>query len=164
MTRRVPLGAALFFAFLIATLAVSVLVVRARTPDLVLEVLDPQRCFAFSPRAEEAPTEARITFFVRRSDPAAAVTVVDSGENVVRTLDDAVDLEAEEAVTYIWDGRNDEGAIVAPGRYRLGVELPESDRTMVWPVRMTVRHGASPPPIAVSSEGGCVAATGGGTP
>ena len=41
MDRRVSLGAALLLCLLAATLVTAVLVVRARTPDLVLEVTEP---------------------------------------------------------------------------------------------------------------------------
>ena len=139
---RPSLGAALFFALLAATLAVSVRVVRARTPALVLEVLEPDRGgFAFSPGAPEGRSQVRFTFFVRRSDADARVTVVDPHEDVVKTLDDSVALSADEPVSYVWDGTTDGGEIADPGRYRLGVELPDSDREMVWPIRVTLNVG-----------------------
>ena len=95
LTRRLGLGGALFFAALLAATVVAVLVVRARTPDLVLEVLEPGRCYSFNPDAGSGARGAEIRFFVRRSDDAAAVEIVDSEEDVVRTLDSEVPLEAE---------------------------------------------------------------------
>ncbi len=142
--RGLPAGVVLFFALLAATVAVAVLVVRARTPDLVLEVLVPQENVTFSPNAAEGPRDATFTFFVRRADEDARVTVVDSQEDVVRTLDDSVALAEGEAVTYRWDGSTDAGPAAPPGRYRLGVELPDSDREMVWPRRVTLDDGESP--------------------
>lgn len=143
--RGVPAGAVLFFALLAATLAISVLVIRARTPDLVLEVLVPEESLAFSPDAAEGPQEARFTFFVRRPDDDARVTIVDSHEDVVKTLADSVPLAADETVTYAWDGTTDAGDSAEPGRYRLGVELPDSDRQMVWPIRVTLYDGEVEP-------------------
>ena len=143
MTGRVPLGAALFFAVVAATLIAAVLVVRARTPDLVLEVtrLDCR----FNPGAHPNARPARITFFVRDSDDNARVAIVDRHEDVVRTLDESVALDAGEPVTYRWDGRTDQGALVPPGRYRLQVDLPAERREMVWPRRIFVDlPGASP--------------------
>jgi hypothetical protein len=90
----------------------------------------------FSPDAADGPSTARLDFFVRESDPEARVAIVDSGENVVRTLDDSVALDAGERVTYEWDGRDDAGAFVSEGRYRLRVDLPAHDREMVWPRRL----------------------------
>jgi hypothetical protein len=141
---RVPLGAALFFAVLIATSAVAVLVVRARTPDLVLEVTKqcPPPALAdncspeFDPGGKPRARALEIVFFVRDSDPHAFVRVVDSHEDTVRTLDADVALEADREVTYVWDGRTDAGTIAPPGRYRLGVELPDEDRDMIWPRRI----------------------------
>lgn len=132
--RRVPLGAALFFALLAASLALAVLVVRARSPDLVLEVTSLSCSFA--PGADPRLDEARTTFFVRESDPNAIVSIVDSEEDVVRTLDADAALEAGESATYAWDGRTDAGTRAPPGRYRLAVKLPAAGRTMIWPERM----------------------------
>lgn len=138
MSRRVPLGVALFFGLLTVTLIVAVLVVRARSPDLALEVRHGL------PTEIEPGEEARIRFFVRENDPAARVAIVDSHENVVRTLDPGVALRSGEPVTYRWDAEDDGGASVPEGRYRLLVELPESDRTMIWPRRITVGDPPAP--------------------
>ena len=85
MRSRVPLGAALFFCLLAATLVVTVLVVRARTPDLVLEVTEGLPT-SLAP-LEQGAREREITFFVRESDPAARIAIVDDRERQVRTLD-----------------------------------------------------------------------------
>ncbi len=151
---RVPLGAALFFALLAATLVTAVLVVRARTPDLVLE--EGIRGLRGLP-AELDPTgsggrqEVPIRFFARESDEHALVAIVDSEENIVRTLDADVALAADDRVVYRWDGRTDAGAVAPDGRYRLLVELPSEDREMVWPQRITL---GSPAPIPTEEEGG----------
>lgn len=128
--RRPPLGMALFFVLLAASVVSAVLVVRARTPNLVLEVTHQPELLAGD--------DARISFFVREADGHARVAIVDSHEDVVRTLDEDVALSEEETVTYVWDRRTDSGADVSPGRYRLLVELPSEDRVMVWPRRITV--------------------------
>ena len=138
MTRRVSLGAALFFVLVAASLLASVLVVRARTPDLVLEVLQPrvdQRA-VFGP-AGKRPHRVTIEFFVRESDPHALVGVVDRHENLVRTLDEDVALSEDEPALYRWDGSSDSGEPAPAGRYRLLVGLPSQDREMVFPRRFT---------------------------
>ncbi len=136
---RVSLGAALFFCLLAATLVTAVLVVRARTPDLVLEVTEPPADdpAEFSPDGPP-PNEVQLTFFVRESDEHALVGIVDSHEDLVRTLDSDVALAEREPVTYVWDGRTDDGATATPARYRLLVALPSEDREMIWPQRITV--------------------------
>ena len=153
MSRRVSTGAALFFVLLAASLACAVLVVRARTPDLVLEVIKPPASppAQFYPPGGPAPHRVRIEFFVRESDPGALVAIVGSHEQIVRTLDPRVALSERRPVGYTWDGRTDAGALAAPGRYRLRVDLPSHDREMIWPRRITFGNPpAGPPPTAGS--------------
>ncbi|MFL5870830.1 MAG: FlgD immunoglobulin-like domain containing protein [Solirubrobacterales bacterium] len=150
---RAGLGATLFFALLVASATVAVLVVRARTPDLVLEVTKQctppspaNNCTPeFDPRGKPRYRSLEIVFFVRESDPHALVRIVDSQEDTVRTLDADVGLDAGEKVTYVWDGRTDAGAVASPGRYRLGVELPGEDRDMIWPRRIFLGNVAGAP-------------------
>jgi FlgD Ig-like domain len=139
LTARAGLGAGLFFTLLIAALVCAVLVVRARSPDLVLEVTEIHpSARVVSPSGGNAAAEAGFEFFVRESDDSARVEIVDSHEDPVAVLDEEVALEADESVSYRWDGRTDAGTTVAPGRYRLRVVLPDHDREMVWPQRITV--------------------------
>jgi hypothetical protein len=139
---RVSLGAALFFALVVASLLTSVLVVRARTPDLVLEVLQPRvdQRVVFGPGAGQR--RVTIEFFVRESDPHAVVGIVDRHEDLIRTLDPDVALSADDPVVYRWDGSTDSGAPAPPGRYRLLVGLPAQDREMVFPRRFTFVPGS----------------------
>jgi hypothetical protein len=130
LRHRVSLGAALFFALLGITLVTAVLIVRARTPDLMLEVTHQPSTLSGD--------DARISFFVRESDDHARVAIVDSHEDTVRTLDGDVALEAGEEVSYEWDRSTDAGTEAPPGRYRLEVALPSQDREMVWPRRITL--------------------------
>ena len=147
MDRRISLHTALFFVLLAATLVTAILVVRARTPDLVLEVTEPaaNEDVVFSPIGGKPPHQVAITLFVRESDPDAFVGIVDRHENLVRTLDSDVELSEEEPVTYIWDGRTDSGDFATAGRYRLRVDLPGADRNMIWPRRFTVVSGPAEP-------------------
>lgn len=145
MSRRLSLGGALFGVLLAASLIAAVLVVRARDPDLALEVTqricNPEPCvgrtketFAFDPGRQSA----LITLFVREDDPDALVAIVGEDDEAVRTLDPDAALEEGREVTYRWDGRDDAGSPVAPRSYYLRVELPESDRDMIWPRRIRV--------------------------
>lgn len=136
MSRPRP-GAAVFFVLLAATLLAAVLVVRARTPDLVLEETGTLPA-TFAAPARPGAGGLEVSFFVREGDPEAIVEIVDGSERTVRTLDPGVELDPETEVRYIWDGRTDDGVLAAPGRYRLAVELPASDRVMVWPQRITL--------------------------
>ncbi len=147
MGGRLSLSTALFFALLAATLITAILVVRGRTPDLVLEVTDPGAAedVVFSPIGGPPPHQVTITFFVREADDDALVGIVDRREQLIRTLDSDVELEERESVTYVWDGRTDAGDFATAGRYRLRVDLPGADREMVWPRRFTVVSGPVEP-------------------
>jgi hypothetical protein len=152
LSRRLSLGGALFGVLLAASLIAAVLVVRARDPDLALEVTqricDPEPCvgrtketFAFDPERQSA----LITFFVREDDPDAFVGIVGKDDEAVRTLDSSAALEEGQEVTFRWDGRDDAGSFVAPRSYYLRVELPEGDRDMIWPRRIRVVRGTGQP-------------------
>jgi hypothetical protein len=144
---RLSLSSALFFLLFAATLVTAILVIRARTPDLVLEVTSPpaNADVTFSPIGGPPPHEVELTFFVRESDEHALIAIVDSHEQIVRTLDSDVALEKREPVTYTWDGRTDSGDFAPAGRYRLEVDLPGADRQMVWPRRFTVTEAPPEP-------------------
>lgn len=132
MSARTPVGPALFALLVIATLAAAVLVVRARDPDLMLEVTELTRGLTPDDRV------ARISFFVRESDPDAFVGIVGEDDEPVRTLDPSVSLSEDRTVTYRWDGRTDSGSRVSPESFYLRVELPSRDREMIWPKRIKV--------------------------
>ncbi len=138
------LGPIALIALLVASLVVGILVYRARTPDLALEVTSFPRIF-------EGKGTATFEFFVRFDDPAAVVEVVGRNQVVARTLDPALEVEAGEPIKCVWDGLLDaEGAEpgasagperALPGRYRLRVSLPGEDRQMVFPRRLNVTPG-----------------------
>ncbi len=132
-------AAALFVTLFVAALAATGLVVASRSPDLVLEVTElPAQVL---PARRRRARVAAITFFVRESDPEAEVSIVGRDLRQTRTLDEAVDLSADEPVTYTWDGRMDSGQFAPPGRYRLRVVLPSQERDMVFPKRIRLDSG-----------------------
>lgn len=133
------LGTVLFAALLVASLVATALVVRVRSPDLMLEVT--RLPGTISPNGDGVKDRARITFFVRESDAGAEVQIVGPGTELVRTLDEQVALTANIPVTYFWDGRTDGGSQAPIGRYRLRVILPEHDRDMVFPRRLDLVGG-----------------------
>ena len=132
--RESRLGAIGLIALLVASLVLGLFVYRARTPDLALEVTKFPSEFSGGPAAE-------IEFFVRFGSEEATVEIVGRDQVVARTLADSIRLRAEEPVSCLWDGLDDDGDPVEPGRYRLRVTLPEEDREMVFPRRLDVRAG-----------------------
>jgi hypothetical protein len=137
-------AAALFVCLFAAALVAAAIVAASRTSDLVLEVAGdfPTK---FSPDGDGQDDVARLSFFVRESDPDASVYIVGRDEALMRTLDEHVALDADDRVTYTWDGRTDHGLPAPIARYRLRVVLPNEDRDMVFPRRIDlIRNGVKP--------------------
>lgn len=126
------LGPALLVALLVVSLAAGILVYRARTPDLALEVTKITRNIDLG-----EGDRARFTFFVRFDDPGATVSIVGRNKEPVRTLYEG-ELAEGVRVTCTWAGTDDADDVAPVGRYRLRVELPSEDRDMVYPRRIDI--------------------------
>jgi len=128
MTR---LGRFLFIGVLVASVVLAAVVVRARTPNLALEVT--HFTDHFSPNGDGHRDAAHFRFFVREDDPDATVEIVNVQLDVIRTLATGP-LEANQPVSLSWHGRTDSGALADPAsRYQLRVILPSHDRDMLFP-------------------------------
>ena len=129
-------GPVLFFVLLVCSVVVAATVLQARSPDLALQVTRFTK--EIHPSGEGKDRVAHIRFFVRESDPDARVEIVGPDLRLVRTLASRP-LVANEAVSFRWDGRTDAGALADPDdRYRLRVLLPNQDRDMVYPRRISL--------------------------
>jgi hypothetical protein len=85
----------------------------------------------FSPVCECARDVAVISFVLRKPG-RVTVDVLDADGESVRTL--VRDREEPRGrVSYVWDGRDERGRIVAEGRYRPRVRLREHGRTIALP-------------------------------
>jgi hypothetical protein len=85
----------------------------------------------FSPICGCGKETARLSFRLRKADRLDA-SIVDSGGDLVRAL--AEDERSPVGpVSFSWDGRDDTGARVPDGRYRLRVHLNVQRRTIVLP-------------------------------
>lgn len=114
---------------------VAGVVVRARTPKLELEVLHLPKN-PFTPNGDGVRDSARISFYVRDSDPHARVQIVGPNRKVIRTLYRGP-LVAYAHRTLRWNGRTSHGRLANPhDAYRLRVVLPEQDRDMVYPTQI----------------------------
>lgn len=139
------LGPAVLIFLLIGALVAGILVYRARTPDLALEVVSFDRTLDAERRIAE------IVFFVRFSEPEARVEIVGRDQVLARTLAPSLSLDEGERIRCAWDGLDDEGERVDPGRFRLRVTLPGEDREMVFPRRLDVE--AAPENAVTNSVG-----------
>jgi hypothetical protein len=122
---------------------VLVLVGGTAAAFTVTEALKLERSPLTAPRFAEvlSPTcscrtqVARLTFRLRQPDRIDVVIVSD--EDPVRTL--AHDLDRSRGrVRLKWDGRDDAGAVVSDGVYRLRVSLQKADRTIMFPDEIRV--------------------------
>jgi hypothetical protein len=111
----------------------------------------------FSPVCKCPQRRASIAFRLRRADRLKLSLLDDEGHEV-RTLV-AGKRAARGVHEFFWNGRDDEGRLVAEGRYRPKVELGRADRTIVLPnpirVDLTapVVHVVSVRPRALSPDG-----------
>lgn len=125
---------ALVLALLAATSAAFAL-----TQALKLErspITGPKFDRLFAPTCDCETATATLSLRLRSADTIDAV-VVDRDGDPVRTL--ARELERDEGiVAFEWNGRDDSGAVVRDGRYRLRVHLERQERTIVIPVPIEV--------------------------
>lgn len=142
MSRRRGAGAFLLCALLAASFLTAGTVLRAKTPNLALEVerlstcpsgTDQSRpsCLLLTPGGARHVV-ARIRLFVRYSDSNATIEIVGAGLRPARTLARGVRLVADRPVSYRWNGRTDAGGIAPPGVYAVRVDLPGPGRDMLW--------------------------------
>jgi flagellar hook capping protein FlgD len=111
----------------------------AVTEALKLErspIAGPRLTKLFGPTCSCEQQTARLRFRLRRSD-RLDVAVVNADGSLVRTL--VANLRHRRgAVSLDWDGRNDSGAVVPDGRYRLRVHLARARRTILMPNQIVV--------------------------
>ena len=130
-------GRVLFVALLVASVVVAAAVLHARSPDLAIQVTRFTK--EINPGGPAKDRVAHIRFFVRESDPDATVEIVGPDLRLIRILASRP-LVANEPVSFRWNGRTSSGALASPeDRYRLRVLLPNRDRDMVYPRRISVR-------------------------
>jgi hypothetical protein len=150
--RRMRLTAALFAVLLAASLVSAALVVRAKTPDLMVEITslpgqlhNPQTGevakHAFTPDGDGRHDVAHFDLFVRENEPHATVEIVGPFLEPVRTLARDVPLQANHVVHYSWNGDTDGGGPALPDNYRIRVILPSLDRDIVDPRRIALFRG-----------------------
>ena len=97
----------------------------------------------FSPVCDCSTGSAVIRFRLRRAD-RVSVSIIDRSGDVVREL--ARDrAQGRTPVSYVWDGRDTEGRVVAEGTYRPRVHLDDERRTIVMP--NPIRVDTTPPRV-----------------
>lgn len=131
-------------------LLVATTVAFALTEALKLErspVTRPKLSHVFSPTCTCPRTTARLAFQLRTRETVDA-WIVDSDGKRVRVLAEASRRDAGRVV-FRWDGRDDDGAVLADGGYRLRLYLARGQRTIVIP--KVVRVDTRPPEVELVS-------------
>jgi len=147
-------------ALLVAALLVATSAAFVVTEKLKLTrspIVGPIVAKVFSPTCD-CPTAAADIRFRLRTPDRVSVEIVDSDGNVVREL--ARDRpQGRRFTTFVWDGRDDAGRVVAEGTYKPRVHLDRQRRTIVMPNR--IRVDTTPPrgvsfaarPLVISPDG-----------
>jgi hypothetical protein len=124
----------LVWALLVATSAAFVV-----TEALKLErpsIRDMQGDRMLSPTCSCRKEAAQLSFRLGKA-ASVDVAIVDADGEPVRRLASEARLGRGRAV-FRWDGRDDSGAVVADGPYRLRVRLPAENRTVTFGQRIAV--------------------------
>ena len=151
--RIVP--AAFVAALLVATSAAFVVTEKlklTRNP-----IVGPTVDKVFSPVCDCSTASAVIRFRLRQPD-RVTVEIVDGNGDVVRELARSRP-HGRVRASYVWDGRDGDGAVVGEGTYKPRVHLDEQRRTIVMP--NVIRVDTTPPrvvsfsarPLLVSPDG-----------
>jgi hypothetical protein len=102
----------------------------------------------FSPVSEGESSRASIEFRLREAG-RVSVDVVDADGELVRELVDERSLPAGGRLQTVWDGRDDNGVIVAEGIYRPRLRLTRDRRTLILP--NPIRVDTTPPRVVAVS-------------
>lgn len=119
---------------LVLTLLAGTTVAFVLTEELKLErspITRPRLDRVFSPTCACPQRTARLAFRLRRAETIDAV-IVDVDGNAVRTLESG-SRHTPGPLVFRWDGRNEEGAVVPDGFYRLRLRFARERRTIVVP-------------------------------
>jgi FlgD Ig-like domain len=137
-------------AALVAALLVATALAFAYAESLKLTrspILGTKVTKVFSPVCDCSTDIASIEFRLRKGD-VVDVEVVDSARSVVRALATRQPA-AKGPVEFVWNGRDDEGAVVPDGAYQPRVRLERQHRTILLPNPMRV--DSTPPSIEIAS-------------
>ena len=127
-----------FGVLVLATLGAFVVTQKLKSsPPLVVR---PHIFSVFSPTPDARVTRARISFWIVNGDDVS-VSIVDGEGRIVRRLVDGHFLPERKRLVLFWNGRDDDGAVVPDGSYRVRVALIHQGRTidLAQPIRVDTR-------------------------
>lgn len=83
---------------------------------------------------------AKVSFQLRQSKPVTVTVRSGSGGTVRVLAGGGQGVRPYRRLRYAWDGRDDRGAAVPDGRYRIGVQIGSRGRLIVLPQGIRVRR------------------------
>jgi hypothetical protein len=142
------LAPAVFALLVAATVAAFGWAQYLKTEPLVLDkvVFRPD---TLTPNGDCRRDRARVRFRLTRSD-RATVEVVDLEDRRVRLLFRDRPIRKFRFVVLRWNGKDDFGAVMPPGPYKLRVSLLGQDRTLIPPGRFRLHEAPRRPRRACS--------------
>jgi hypothetical protein len=131
MPRRKADAAAIVFALLVvATLAAFAYAQRVKRDPLLIDRvgIGHKKSNAFTPPCERIKLKFRTT-----TSNDATVEVIRPGGEIVARLARETFLKRYSFHTFYWDGKNEDGVLQPPGRYKLRVILEDEGRSLTAP-------------------------------
>jgi len=128
--RKVDAGAVVFALLVVATVAAFAYAQRVKRDPLLLDRvgIGGKKSNAFMPPCERIKLKFRTT-----TSNDGTVEVIRPGGEIVAKLARHTFLKRYSYHTFFWDGRNEDGVVQPPGRYKLRVILEDEGRTLTAP-------------------------------
>ena len=138
--RKVDAGAVVFALLVVATVAAFAYAQRVKRDPLLLDRvgIGKKKSNAFMPPCQRIKLKFRTT-----TSNDGTVEVIRPGGEIVSKLARHTFLKRYSFHTFYWDGKNEDGVIQPPGRYKLRVILEDEGRSLTAPG--TIRLQKSPP-------------------
>ena len=128
--RKVDAGAVVFALLVVATVAAFAYAQRVKRDPLLLDRvgIGGKKSNAFMPPCQRIKLKFRTT-----TSNDGTVEVIRPGGEIVSKLARHTFLKRYSFHTFYWDGKNEDGVIQPPGRYKLRVILEDEGRTLTAP-------------------------------
>jgi hypothetical protein len=131
--RKVDAGAVVFALLVVATVAAFAYAQRVKRDPLLLDrvKIGKKKSNAFTP---EGTCNRRIKLkFRTTTSNDGTVEVIRPGGEIVAKLARHTFLKRYSFHEFFWDGRNEDGVVQPPGRYKLRVILEDEGRSLTAP-------------------------------
>ena len=128
--RKVDAGAVVFALLVVATVAAFAYAQRVKRDPLLLDRvgIGGKKSNAFMPPCQRIKLKFRTT-----TSNDGTVEVIRPGGEIVAKLARHTFLKRYTFHTFFWDGKNEDGVVQPPGRYKLRVILEDEGRSLTAP-------------------------------